>query len=1104
MCLQEHWLWSFEARDAILDKLPNWECTARSVDDHNNISQINCPRGHGGVAVLWKKDLQPFIQTLNEGNERILPITVSIPNTYPLCLISCYLPSGERKSAIDTYMEDLAVIGEIVSKYRDSHNILIGGDLNADIFNRDGKKEKALREMIKLHRLENLNHNIRAKKTYKHHGASQESHLDYFLCDDSPQWENTRIIDNEHEMGVYNSSTHCPILCKRKHISVSDKGKMFRKKHPQPAPKRIDWSTIDLVEYQTLLDQETAMIDFSLLDTNQSVTLLTSILDSAAERLQPKKSVKKKRPKRNRHWNPDIQEAMKAAKAAFWRWKEMGRPGHSHPCSKRMLKAKKKLRAVQRQASAEHRTKFINDVMKASEDDQKTFHRLIKRNRGHDNTTPVLHSGNGLTSDPDSQRDLWATYFEKLSSGWGSNTHTNDCTIENLRLHHYKISTSTVIQQLTSHDVREAIKKLNKNKAADMDNITAEHLLNASPVFLQALTTTLNSIIKEGKCPDPCKSGYKIPIPKKGKDIKILSNYRGITITAIIGKVLEHLLQNSQKIALGNEASNLQFGFSEGLSPIMATLCLTEALAVGKAGKTPVYAAALDAQKAFDVVNHNILKEKLHLAGIHGSYWLLFDDLYSNVTESVKWQGELSRNFYTLQGVRQGAVTSTGLYKLYINQLLRQLESADLGLSIGTIYIGTPTCADDQLLLASTQTDLQAMISHCHGYSKIHGYNLHPEKSTVTRIINTGNQQPTWSLGDNNMPETDHFNHLGLVWKEGCITPNIPDRIQVARRTSYALMGTGVHGKNGLSPVVSLKIINTYVIPRLLYGLEATVLSKKQLEDLERFHKGLLRKIQGLPGNVASEATYYMLGTIPIEAQLHIRALSLFGAICMAAQNNTTLQRLICRQLSIDNKYSWFQLILKLSQKYNLNIEGLAFSPWRKKTWKEYVKSCVESYWQPNPSITKEKTSLHFLDMGLIDLHHAHPVWESCTNDARLVPAAMTRATLLVGSYLTQRRKEKLGLTQSAICQLCQEEEETMEHMLLTCKETHVPRTRNLQRVYKLYNQTDISLRGLLNGPDRTHPNYMSIQRAINDFCHQMHIQRLQKLGVRCSRSSRR
>ena len=61
----------------------------------------------------------------------------------------------------------------------------------------------------------------------------------------------------------------------------------------------------------------------------------------------------------------------------------------------------------------------------------------------------------------------------------------------------------------------------------------------------------------------------------------------------------------------------------------------------------------------------------------------------------VKWAGELSESFDILQGVRQEGILSTHLYKIFVQDLLLELESQCLGFQLGDIYIGTSTCADD-------------------------------------------------------------------------------------------------------------------------------------------------------------------------------------------------------------------------------------------------------------------------------------------------------------------------------------------------------------------------------------------------------------------------
>ncbi|MCG8034072.1 MAG: hypothetical protein JAZ03_18145 [Candidatus Thiodiazotropha taylori] len=52
--------------------------------------------------------------------------------------------------------------------------------------------------------------------------------------------------------------------------------------------------------------------------------------------------------------------------------------------------------------------------------------------------------------------------------------------------------------------------------------------------------------------------------------------------------------------------------------------------------KKPMYIAALDVQKAFDVVNHPFFLHKLYIDDIAGDDWLLLKDLCTNMTTRVK------------------------------------------------------------------------------------------------------------------------------------------------------------------------------------------------------------------------------------------------------------------------------------------------------------------------------------------------------------------------------------------------------------------------------------------------------------------------------------
>ena len=36
----------------------------------------------------------------------------------------------------------------------------------------------------------------------------------------------------------------------------------------------------------------------------------------------------------------------------------------------------------------------------------------------------------------------------------------------------------------------------------------------------------------------------------------------------------------------------------------------------------------------------------------------------------------------------------------------------------------------------------------------------------------------------------------------------------------YSLMGAGLHGINGINPLIAWKLWRTFVVPRMLYGIE--------------------------------------------------------------------------------------------------------------------------------------------------------------------------------------------------------------------------------------------------------------------------------------------
>ena len=162
--------------------------------------------------------------------------------------------------------------------------------------------------------------------------------------------------------------------------------------------------------------------------------------------------------------------------------------------------------------------------------------------------------------------------------------------------------------------------------------------------------------------------------------------------------------------------------------------------------------------------------------------------------------------------------------------------------------------------------------------------------------------------------------HLGIkrdsVSNTGHST-TVEDRIKSARGCAYSLMGAGLHGENGGNPRVSLSLWNTYVLPRLTYGLDVLTLSNSEIQKLNQFHKRFLKQVMHLHERTADAAVYILSGQLPLVADLHKRVLGTLGSVL---RSNSIERELAERQIQLKDKKSksWFVYVGPILSQYNL------------------------------------------------------------------------------------------------------------------------------------------------------------------------------------------
>jgi hypothetical protein len=746
---------------------------------------------------------------------------------------------------------------------------------------------------------------------------------------------------------------------------------------------------------------------------------------------------------------------IKEKKKAHMDWVFAGRPGPQHGTSTARKATTRALRSHRRGEEAEKKKAFYQEVMENVCD--ASFYKLIRKHQKTNADTMALLTDGKLEYDCDKQIKDWATHFEQLATPTNKSQYDDEYITDVQQILNcidMICDQDKSFEPITRDEVYCAIQRLNDKKASDESGLCAEHLKTSGESILYVLADMFNMMCHAGYFPVSLKSGIIHPVSKKGKSTLIKDNYRGITISSIMGKVLEHILRSRWQ-PLRDQQSHLQFGFTKGRSPAMASLLVSEADIEADEQKQCIYVCTLDAMKAFDTVDHRVMLQRLFQDTTPDIYKAV-RELYNDTTSKVKWQGALSEPFKIQQGVRQGGVLSPDLYKLYINNLLKTYETHPCSFRIGCIPVGSPTVADDVCLVSGNGLDMQILLREAYNYSCQARYMLHPDKSAIIPMGRVSlHHMDTFTLGECDVQASVTADHLGLCrsnWREQS-TAIIKEKISLGRRTTYSLMGTGLHGTNGVDASTSYKVYRTYVLPRMLYGLEVVHLKKGDINKIETAHRELLRMFQSLPPRTANAATYLLIGAIPIEAEIDMRRLSLLGGIVRSPDMN--LREVAARQIAVKdvNSKSWFVKTAKLLTKYELpSTHELLQDPPTKPAWKRAINRAVKGYWSKLlKAEASTKSTLCYLNIDSLRFGSAHHIWTTVNRSLQDVRRAITKIHLVTGTYCTQavRSLHSEGKVAST-CLLCCSSEEDLFHLLLECPALHQVRARYLPMIQQL------------------------------------------------------
>jgi len=165
----------------------------------------------------------------------------------------------------------------------------------------------------------------------------------------------------------------------------------------------------------------------------------------------------------------------------------------------------------------------------------------------------------------------------------------------------------TLNTKMTLAELLQVLKKLQKNKAADLDGMKAEFILYAGELLHIPLLTTVNYFLVEG-FPKALSTGV-VHTLFKGGDASKFDNYKGITVGPILAKLFVMIFDkrfNEWTEQHGLRAKG-QVGFRKDYFTTDQLFILQTLIEQSKAKKKPLYYYFVDFKKAFDTVLHEML-----------------------------------------------------------------------------------------------------------------------------------------------------------------------------------------------------------------------------------------------------------------------------------------------------------------------------------------------------------------------------------------------------------------------------------------------------------------------------------------------------------------
>ncbi|KAL6041448.1 hypothetical protein STEG23_023563, partial [Scotinomys teguina] len=143
---------------------------------------------------------------------------------------------------------------------------------------------------------------------------------------------------------------------------------------------------------------------------------------------------------------------------------------------------------------------------------------------------------------------------------------------------------------------------------------------------------------------------------------------------------------------------------------------------------------SLDAEKAFDKIQHPFMMKALERVGIQGTFLNIIKAIYSKPTANIKLNGEKLKAIPLKLGTRQGCPLSPYLFNIVLEVLARAIRQNNeiRGIQIRKEEVKISLFADDMIVyLSDPKNSTKELLQLINTFSNVAGYKVNSKKSVA-------------------------------------------------------------------------------------------------------------------------------------------------------------------------------------------------------------------------------------------------------------------------------------------------------------------------------------------------------------------------------------